>query len=273
MRPIVWSSAWSSASLRAVARAVAAAVALVCALIAGPAFADFKPPALTGHVVDTAGRLDPADIRTLDAKLDRIRRQTGFEIVAFIAGSLEGETIEDVAYKAFNTWQLGQRGADNGVLLVIAPSERRVRIETGKGVGGALTDLQSNDIIRQTINPLLQQDRFRDAIDQGTTEIARALIAGTPEEERRPAPGAQPAPTPVSPIRVGVTVIAVVAALLLALVSPTFRWFLWLALQAILFRGGGGGFRGGGGSGVGGGSGFGGGGGGRSGGGGSSDSY
>ncbi|KYF63526.1 hypothetical protein BE11_33355 [Sorangium cellulosum] len=268
MRPVVS----SGARLRAVVRAVTAAVALVCALVARPAAADFKPPALTGHVVDTAGRLDPADVRTLDAKLDRIRRQTGFEIVAFVAGSLEGETIEDVAYEAFNAWQLGQRGADNGVLLVIAPSERRVRIETGKGVGGALTDLQSNDIIRQTISPLLQQDRFRDAIDQGTTEIARALIAGTPEEDRRPAPGTQPAPTPASPIKVGVTVIAVVAGLLLALISPSFRWFLWFALQAILFRGGG---RRGGGSGFGGGggSGFGGGGGGRSGGGGSSGSY
>ncbi|WP_437861421.1 TPM domain-containing protein [Sorangium sp. So ce363] len=257
----------SGARLRAVARAVAAAFALVCALVARPALADFTPPALTGHVVDTAGRLDPPDIRALDAKLDRIRRETGFEIVAFVAGSLEGETIEDVAYEAFNTWQLGQRGADNGVLLVIAPNERRVRIETGKGVGGALTDLQSNDIIRQTINPLLRQDRFRDAIDQGTAEIARTLVAGTPEEERRPAPDARPAPAPVSPIKVGVTVVAIVAALVLALISPSFRWFLWLVLQAILFRGGGGGRSGGGGSG------FGGGGGGRSGGGGSSDSY
>ncbi|WP_437335710.1 TPM domain-containing protein [Sorangium sp. So ce394] len=254
------------ARLRAVARAVAAAIALVCALVARPALAEFTPPKLTGHVVDTAGRLGPSDLLYLDQKLDRLRRQTGFEIVAFVAGSLEGETIEDVAYEAFNAWQLGQRGADNGVLLVIAPSERRVRIETGKGVGGALTDLQSNDIIRQTINPLLRQDRFRDAIDQGTTEIARALIAGTPEQERRPAPG--PAPTPVSPIKIGVTLVAIVAALLLAVISPSFRWFLWIVLQALLFRGGGGGGgRGGGGSG------FGGGGGGRSGGGGSSDSY
>ncbi|WP_437677424.1 TPM domain-containing protein [Sorangium sp. So ce131] len=261
------------ARLRVLERAVAAALALICALVARPAVAAFTPPELTGHVVDTAGRLGAEDIRYLDAKLDRIRRQTGFEIVAFVAGSLEGETIEDVAYKAFNTWQLGQRGADNGVLLVIAPSERRVRIETGKGVGGALTDLQSNDIIRQTISPLLREDRFRDAIDQGTVAIARALIAGTPEEERRPAPGTRPAPDPVSPIQIGVTFIALIGAFLLALISPSFRWFLWFALQALLLRGGGGRGGGGFGGGGGGGSGFGGGGGGRSGGGGSSDSY
>ncbi|AUX19985.1 hypothetical protein SOCEGT47_004420 [Sorangium cellulosum] len=252
------------ARLRAVARAVAAAIALVCALVARPALAAFTPPPLTGHVVDTAGRLGPTDIRKLDAKLDRIRRQTGFEIVAFVVGSLEGETIEDVAYTTFNTWQLGQRGADNGVLLVIAPAERRVRIETGKGVGGALTDLQSNDIIREKITPLLRQDRFAEAVDRGTEAIARALVTGTPEEERRPAPKAQPAP--LSPVKIVVTIVAVVAALLLAIISPSFRWFLWFALQALLFRGGGRGDGGGG-------SGFGGGGGGRSGGGGSSDSY
>ncbi|WP_104986984.1 TPM domain-containing protein [Sorangium cellulosum] len=256
------------ARLGALARAVAAALALICALVARPAVAAFTPPQLTGHVVDTAGKLGPEELRTLDAKLDRIRRQTGFEIVAFVAGSLEGETIEDVAYKAFNTWQLGQQGADNGVLLVIAPSERRVRIETGKGVGGALTDLQSNDIIRQTINPLLREERFRDAIDQGTVAIARALIVGTPEEERRPAPGTRPAPDVVSPIEIGVTLLALVGGFLLALISPSFRWVLWFALQALLLRG-----RGGSGGGGGGGSGFGGGGGGRSGGGGSSDSY
>jgi len=60
--------------------------------------------------------------------------------------SLGGEPIEDIAYTTFNTWKIGQHGADNGVLLVLAPGDRRVRIETGKGVGGALTDLQANDI-------------------------------------------------------------------------------------------------------------------------------
>lgn len=251
----------SGARLRAVARAVAAALALVVALVASPAHAEFKPPPLTGHVVDTSGRLSPSDVRYLDRKLDRIRRQTGFEIVAFVVGSLEGETIEDVAYETFNTWQIGQQGADNGVLLVIAPSERRVRIETGKGVGGALTDLQSNDIIRRTINPLLRQERFRDAIDRGTSAIAEALVAGTPESERRSAPPQQrKAPSPVA---IGITAVGLVLAVLLAIVSPGFRMFLWVLLQALLFSGRGGGGGGGGYSG----------GGGRSGGGGSSDSY
>src|SRR4051794_1362119 len=122
----------------------------------------FKPPPLDGHVVDTAGKLSAEDIRYLDAKLAGYRRQTGFAIVAFITGSLDGENIDDAAYATFNAWKLGEKGKDNGVLLMIPPADRKVRIETGKGVGGEVTDLQSNDIIRQVIGPLLQQDRFRD---------------------------------------------------------------------------------------------------------------
>jgi uncharacterized protein len=244
--------------------AVAAAAVLFIALFARSAHAAFTPPPLTGHVVDTAGKLSPADVRYLDARLERFRGQTGVEIVAFVVGSLEGETIEDVAYDAFNTWQIGRKGEDNGVLLVIAPSARRVRIETGKGVGGALTDLQTNDIIRQTIAPLLRQDRFRDAIEQGSAAIADAYAAGTPDAKPQPPPQGQ---AKRSPLSVGATFGALVLVLLLAIVSPTFRSFLWLMLTAFAFGGGRG--RGGG---DGGGSGYSGGG-GRSGGGGSSDSY
>jgi uncharacterized protein len=245
-------AAWPLAS-----RLFAAALSLFALLFALPARAAFTPPALTGHVVDTAGKLGAEDINALDQKLERVRQRTGFDIVAFIAGSLEGEDIEDVAYKAFNAWKLGQKGTDNGVLLVIAPAERRVRIETGKGVGGALTDLQSNDIIRNTINPLLRQDLFREAIDQGTTAIARTLVQGTPGS-KPPAPAAR---EPLSPLTIGVGVGAVLLVIILAIFSPAFRSILFFFL--LFGRGGGGGGFGGGGIGRGG----------SSGGGGSSDSY
>jgi uncharacterized protein len=245
---------------------LAAALALLCAILAFalPSLA-FTPPRLEGHVVDTAGKLGADDVAYLDGKLDAIRRRTGFEIVAFVPGSLEGEPIDDVAYTSFNAWGLGRKGADNGVLLVIAPTERKVRIETGKGVGGALTDLQSNDIIRQKIAPLLQQERFRDAIDQGTAAIAAELVKGTPEAQQR-RPRAHRTAEPMSPVKLIGGGIALLLVIFLAIVSPAFRSFLWL----LLFFGGRGG--GGGGGGLGGGSGYSGGG-GRSGGGGSSDDY
>jgi uncharacterized protein len=244
---------------------LAAALAIFTLLFALPtldtreALAAFTPPPLNGHVVDTAGKLTDADIRYLDQKLDRLRRKTGFAIVAFVVGSLEGETIDDVAYKAFNAWEIGEKGRDNGVLLVIAPSDRKVRIETGKGVGGALTDLQSNDIIRGRINPLLQQDRFREAVDQGTTAIARTLVKGSPEDKPSAPPSARERPSLMNTLMlIGLGILVII----LAIVSPTFRHILFFFL--LFGRGGGGG--GGGGSGYGGG-------GGRSGGGGSSDSY
>jgi uncharacterized protein len=94
-------------------------------------------------VVDTAGALTASEREALDSKLDQVRLQTGLAVVVFYPGSLDGENVEDVAYQAFNQWGVGQKGKDNGVLLVLAKNERKVRIETGKGVGGELTDIQS----------------------------------------------------------------------------------------------------------------------------------
>jgi uncharacterized protein len=154
---------------------VVATLALL-AFAVGGAFA-FTPPPIDGHVTDTAGRLSPTDRAFLNARLAQLNEKTGHEIAVLVVGSLGGETIDDVAYTTFNTWKVGKAGRDNGVLLVIAPAERRVRIETGKGVGGALTDLQSNEIIRQHIAPKLRQNDFRGAIADGTDAIAAALVS------------------------------------------------------------------------------------------------
>jgi uncharacterized protein len=247
------------ASPRRGVRWIAAALLLLLGLFTRSALAAFEPPPLSGHVVDTAGKLRRDEVLDLDAKLEAIRRETGFEIVALVPRSLEGETIEDVAYTAFNTWRLGRKDLDNGVLLVIAPEDRRVRIETGKGVGGALTDLQSNDILHDTVGPLLRQERFHDAIDQGTQAIARALVAGAPGAARPPehAPGA-------GLVSIGIKVGLVLLVILLAIFSPGFRRLLFFML--LFGRGGRSGGGGGGGSGFTGG-------GGASGGGGSSGSY
>lgn len=267
-----WSRSGGARRPRGPARSLLAALLALAALLllllpSARAQAAFTPPPLNSHVVDTAGKLSDAEELQLDQKLDALRRQTGFAIVAFVVGSLEGETIDDVAYKTFNTWTIGEAGRDNGVLLVIAPAERRVRIETGRGVGGALTDLQSNDIIRQRISPLLKQDRFYEAVDQGTTAIADALVKGTPEAGKRP--GAPPQLGPPDLVKVGLYAGLLLLVIVLAVVSPAFRSILWVIAQMIFWSGRGGGGRGGGGFG---GSGYGGGG-GRSGGGGSSDSY
>ncbi len=262
--------AWQGAGLRKawwrIARLLAVCVFVLGAFFPSRAWAAFEPPPLRGHVVDTGGKLTSADVAYLDQKLDGIRRRTGFAIVAFIAGSLEGETPDDVAYKAFNKWQIGEKGRDNGVLLLIAPAERQVRIETGKGVGGALTDLQSNDIIRQTIIPYVKQDRFREAIDRGVTAIATTLVQGSQGDPGVGPRGPAPAPPP-SPIHVLAVAAGLLVFIVLMVISPAFRMIVFGLIHFLLLFGGRGG-RGGGG----GGSGYSGGG-GRSGGGGSSEGY
>jgi uncharacterized protein len=252
----------------------AAAFAFLAALLAlaFPALA-FEPPPLDGHVVDTAHVLSPAEIHALDMKLDGVRQRTGVAIVAYVTGSLEGNTIEDVAYKAFNTWHVGEKGKDNGVLLVIAPNERKDRIETGKGVEGQLTDLQTDDIRRELIEPALKQGRFYDAIDRGTTAIARTLGDTAVGEQPRRTRAPPQVREPPSLIEVGFMAGGILLVIILSIVSPGFRGFLWLLLEILFFRGGRGGGGGGGGfGGDGGGSGYSGGG-GESGGGGSSGDY
>jgi uncharacterized protein len=249
-----------------------AAVALTLLTLLAPRIAGaYTPPRLDGHVVDAAGKLSPEQRLRIDEKLDRLRRTSGFAIVVFLPASLEGQTIEDVAYDTFNAWGVGAKDRDDGVLLVVATAERRVRIETGKGVGGELTDLQSSEIIRG-MAPLLRAERYYEAVDGATDAIARALAgegAGATaqgKDARRPIPnGGGEALGPGDPLRALGLAAILVLVIVLAIVSPTFRTFLF---YMILFGGRGGG-RGGGGFG---GSGYGGGG-GRSGGGGASGGY
>jgi uncharacterized protein len=147
-------------------------------LIAGIALllGAYTPPPLRGHVVDTTGALSAEEVRDLDLTIDSLGNSGGFALVVLVT-DLGDVPIEDVAYTAFNTWGIGEKGKDNGILLVLAPKERRVRIETGKGVGGALPDLKTNDILRNSIEPHLQQGQLRTAIEDGAIAIAQALRA------------------------------------------------------------------------------------------------
>lgn len=161
--------------MKTIARIVfALSAAMLVVFVATRAFA-YTPPPFTSSVVDQAGKLSEGERVYLTAKIERERQATGYPMAVFLPSSLDGENVDDVAYATFRAWHLGEKGADNAVLLVIAPSERKIRIETGKGVGGALTDLESNVILHERVGPLLKQDRFRDAIEAGIDGIYGAL--------------------------------------------------------------------------------------------------
>lgn len=157
-------------------RSLVRLVAFVALLLFGrPAAAAFVPPPITGHVTDTSGKLSRDERLALDKKLEDYRLCSLHEVAVLVTGSLDGETIEDVAFKTFRAWKVGRKKEDDGVLLVIAPTERKLRIETGKGVGGSLTDVQSARILADKVKPHLKNDATFAALDEGTTAIGAAL--------------------------------------------------------------------------------------------------
>jgi uncharacterized protein len=157
-------------------RKVLAILALLCAF-ALPALcesaADF--PALTGRVVDDAGILDAATREALQAKLAAFEQRTGDQIVVATVKSLNGNSIEDYANRLFRRWQLGEKGKNNGVLLLHAPAERKVRIEVGYGLEGTLTDAIAKYIITNAITPRFKANDFAGGLTRGVDDIIKVL--------------------------------------------------------------------------------------------------
>lgn len=140
-----------------------------------PSFALDVPP-LTGRVVDLAHVL-PGDVAaSLTNDLAAHEAKTSNQVAVLILPSLEGEPLESFSHRVGTTWKLGQKGTENGVLLLIALRERKVRIEVGYGLEGSLTDLRSSHIIRQEIMP-----RFRSGDLPGGIAAGVQAILGTIE--------------------------------------------------------------------------------------------
>jgi uncharacterized protein len=152
---------------------VAALLALL-ALIASPAHA-FNFPAFTGLVVDQANIL-PADRKAaLEQKLEAFQQSTHRQLVVATVSSLEGDAIEDYGYQLGRAWGVGLKDASNGVILLIAPNERKIRIEVGYGLEGVLTDAYSSVIINTKIRPAFKAGDMPGGIDAGTDAIMELL--------------------------------------------------------------------------------------------------
>jgi uncharacterized protein len=135
-------------------------------------------PPLSGRIVDLANLL-PADVASsLSAELAEHERKTGNQIAVLTLPSLEGEPLEEFSHRVSTTWKLGRKGTDNGVLLLVVPGERRIRIEVGYGLEGALTDAKSAQIIRREIVPRFKSGDFPAGISAGVKAIM-ATIEGT----------------------------------------------------------------------------------------------
>lgn len=161
---------------------IAAVLVLMCALIAGaPAYADPTFPALTGRVVDAANIIPDAQEAALDAKLKALQDNSTRQLVVATIPNLEGYDIADYGYRLGRAWGIGQKAENNGTLLIVAPNERRVRIEVGYGLEPILTDAFSSVVINTQIVPKFKAGDFPGGIEAGVDALVQQLTL-PPEE-------------------------------------------------------------------------------------------
>lgn len=155
---------------------VLGALSLLAALAATPAHtADPAFPALTGRVVDNAGLL-PANVeQAITDKLKALEDKTTNQLVVVTLKTLGGYEIRDYGYRLGRHWGIGQKGKDNGVLLIVAPKERKVSIEVGYGLEGTLTDALTKLIIENSILPRFRQDNMPLGIISGVDDLITAM--------------------------------------------------------------------------------------------------
>jgi uncharacterized protein len=213
-------------------------------------------PALSGRIVDQANVISASARQAIEPKLADLEAKSGIQLVVATVNSLEGQEIEPYANALFRKWQLGEKAKNNGVLLLVAPKEHRVRIEVGYGLEGTLTDALSKVIITNAITPRFKTGDFSDGISRGVDDIITVLTTDSSEWEKRPSLRLDnhPASDPVN----WIVVLIVIVVVILLIVSPGFRWFFFNVVLNILLSsgssGGGGGSSGGGGFSGGGGS-------------------
>ncbi len=219
-----------------------ACLALTLLALLSAAFA-INFPALTGRVVDQANII-PADSRAaIEAKLADLEAKSGIQLVIATVSSLDGQEIEPYANELFRTWKLGEKTKNNGVLLLVAPNERRVRIEVGYGLEGTLTDALSQVIIANAITPRFKTGDYAGGITRGVDDIITVLTTDASEWQQRPSLRLDRA---AAPAHINwFVIVAIIVVLGLMIVSPGFRWFI-LGMLMSGRNSGGGGFSGGG---------------------------
>jgi uncharacterized protein len=181
---LVLEAAPFAAALGAVARrlrrgsrgsaAVLVAAAALLVLFAGVARALDVPP-LTGRVIDRANVLSPQIESTLQSQLESYERTTGHQLAVLTLPSLEGDPIEDYSLRVAESWKLGKKGKDDGILLLVATEDRKVRIEVGYGLEGDVPDAMVGRIIRDVIAPAAS----RGDLGFGISRAVSAIMAAT----------------------------------------------------------------------------------------------
>lgn len=161
---------------------------LVAALVAlgASAQAELAVPTLSSHVIDSTATLSIAQRQALDSKLAAFESTSGSQVVVLMVSTTQPEDIAIYANRIGNAWKVGRKGVGDGVLLIIAKADRKIRIEVAKSLEGAIPDLATKQIIDSAITPRFKQDDYAGGVDAGVEQIM-GLIRG----ETLPAPVVQ----------------------------------------------------------------------------------
>jgi uncharacterized protein len=256
--------------LRSIAGALVVALVWLGAATTPALAQELRFPALSGRVVDQANLLSPQKEAELTQRLEALERDTSDQLVVVTIESLQDRDIADYGYQLGRAWGIGQSEEDNGVLLIVAPNERKVRIEVGYGLEPILTDALSALIIHERILPAFREGGFERGITDGVAAIDEQLRLDPEEAQARAA--AAEAPDAEVPVAVILFILFVVFMVFVSFVSALSRAgrrvkgkggddglapiLIWAAAEALKNSsrgGGGGGWSGGGGFGGGGG--------------------
>ncbi len=142
---------------------------------AGAALALVAVPPLSGRVVDQTGTLSAGDIATLTQTLRDLETRKGSQVAVLIVPTTDGEAIEQYALRVAEAWKIGRKKIDDGALLVIAKNDRRLRIEVGYGLEGALTDVTTKRIIDEDVTPKFKTGDFAGGVAAGVDRMVRVV--------------------------------------------------------------------------------------------------
>ena len=196
-------------------------------LLLAPAAQAQTFPELTGRVVDQAGLLSPAQEAELTGKLEALERASSRQLVVATVPDLQGYDIRDYGYQLGRHWGIGQRGANNGIILLVAPTERRVAIEVGYGLEPIVTDALSSVIIQERILPRFREGDYPGGITAGVDALIEQLQAPPEVAERRALEAAESGTTEV-PGWVG----NLIATVLFLVFPGVVLLFVWLTMRS-----------------------------------------
>jgi uncharacterized protein len=143
-------------------------------------------PALRGRVNDYAKLLSASASQNLENQLSQFEKETGHQVAVLTVPALDGEDIEGFSIRVAENWKIGQKGFDNGVILVVAPKERQLRLEVGYGLEGILPDAIASRIIREIIIPRFRQNDYQGGITSGIDAVLKTIRGESLPESARP---------------------------------------------------------------------------------------